>query len=1077
MPSRDKLAEFTAWCAAHITGDEKGQAQIFLDRLFQALGQPGCLDVGGTTEFRVRKASEDGGGVSFADYVWKPVVLIEMKKRGVNLAKHRPQAFDYWTRLVPGRPRYVVLCNFDEFHVYDFETQMDSPVGRATLAELPDHYGPLNFLAPGQPKPVFDNDRVAVTKQAADCLAKCFRRLRARGVDQPTAQRFILQMLVALFAEDIDLLPKYFVTQLLADVTTPADSYDLLGGLFEAMNTNPPKAGGRFKGVAYFNGGLFAQPARVELQDLELVLLREAAKFDWKKVQPEIFGTLFEHSLDDGSVAGTRDERRAQGAHFTHPADIMKIVGPTLVEPWREQIEGAKTLARLKELLDRLHHFHVLDPACGSGNFLYVAYRELKRLEARLFERLETEFKSEAKQAGQLRLSFLSAQNFFGLDVNPFAVEIAKVTMMIARKLAIDELHISERALPLDNLDRNFVATDALVTTGADGSALRTPWPRADVIIGNPPFIGAKLLKPQLGPDAVNRLRKLYPEVPGMADYCVYWIRRAHDHLAPCTAADPVAGRAGLVGTQNIRNNASRVGGLDHVVRDGTIVEAVDNQPWSGEANVHVSIANWVKTQDATLLPKTRRLWFKTEASAATKKLWKKAGKTAAKEYELGFRDVAQINSALSDQTDVSAAGPLPCNTKPQRCFNGQMLGHQGFLLTREQRAEIIKRDPRSAEIIHPYLNGVEVLTLGGAGERFVLDFEQMDQLTAASYPGAFAWVQEEVLPDRQKKADEGKDADGKLRPHHKAFLSRWWQLGFGRPEMLSVIKPIPRYLACAYVTKRPVFLFISREFRPSNLIQVFGFADDYSFGVLQSHAHWLWFVTKCGKLKSDFRYSAESVFDTFPWPQFPNLVGRDSVEPTFERSEASNASIFPTAATGDARSARAPAPRRGKQGSTESRPTDAIAKIAAVATAAREVRRIRAEALPKLKGGLRALYRTLELPGANPLKDAHAALDAAILAAYGFAPRQDLLAQLLALNLEVAARIERGETVTAPGVPPGYPDPQSLVTDDCIRPAGYLPFTSTDPRPIRPPLAEQARADAAHFYSAKEESPGYGTR
>ncbi len=996
-PRTEQLAAFTSWAQAHIRGDEKGEAHIFLDHLFQAFGHPGSLEIG-EHEFRIRKAGEDGGGTSFADFVWKPVVLIEMKKRGEKLAKHYRQAFDYWTRLVPGRPRYAVLCNFDEFHVYDFETQMDSPVGTVSLAELPEHYGPLNFLFPGQPAPHFQNDRVAVTRDAADCLARCFRKFRKRGVPQQTAQRFILQMLVSLFAEDIDLLPKYFVTQLLDDITSPADSFDLLGGLFEAMNSNPPKSGGRFKGVAYFNGGLFSEPARVELRDTELVLLREAAKFDWKKVQPEIFGTLFEHSLDDGSVEGTKDERRATGAHFTHPADIMKIVGPTIVAPWREQIEGAKTLKRLGELRERLHHFRVLDPACGSGNFLYVAYRELKRLEARIIERINAEFPSKA-EPGQIAMSYLSALNFFGMDINPFAVELAKVTMMIARKLAIDELHISERALPLDNLDQNFVAGDALVSQGAaapsppgvdDGRRgaappwLRTPWPKADVIIGNPPFIGAKLLKPQLGPDKVNTLRRLYPEVPGMADYCVYWIRRAHDHLAPCTAADPVAGRAGLVGTQNIRNNQSRVGGLDHVVQDGTIVEAVDNQPWSGEANVHVSIANWVKTQDPALLPKTRRLWFKVEPSAATKKLWKKQGKKAGKEYELSFRDTDAINSALSDQTDVSTAGALECNTDPQRCFNGQMLGHQGFLLTGEQRESIIKGDPRSAEVIHPYLNGVEVLTLGGAGERFVLDFRQMDQLTAASYAGAFAWVQEHVLPDRQKKAEEGKDADGNMRPHHKAFLSRWWQLGFGRPEMLSVITPLPRYLACAYVTKRPVFLFISREFRPSNLIQVFGFGDDYSFGILQSHAHWLWFVTKCGKLTERFRYSAESVFDTFPWPQEP-----------------------------DAKAVRA------------------------VAAAGREVRRIRAEALSKLKGGLRALYRTLELPGANPLKDAHAALDAAVLAAYGFSAKKDLLAQLLALNQSVAARLTAGEPVTAPGIPSGFPKPESLVTEDCIRPAG----------------------------------------
>ena len=164
------------------------------------------------------------------------------------------------------------------------------------------------------------------------------------------------------------------------------------------------------------------------------------------------------------------------------------------------------------------------------------------------------------------------------MDIQPFAVELAKVTMMLAHKLAIDELHVNENALPLDNLDANFVIGDALIAP--DGS--RATWPKADVIIGNPPFLGAKRLKPERGADYVNAVRKLYPEVPGMADYCVYWFRRAHDHLPACTVADPVAGRAGLVGTQNIRNNASRIGGLDAICADGTLVEAVENQPWSG---------------------------------------------------------------------------------------------------------------------------------------------------------------------------------------------------------------------------------------------------------------------------------------------------------------------------------------------------------------------------------------------------------------------------------------------------------------------------------------------------------------
>jgi type II restriction/modification system DNA methylase subunit YeeA len=481
-PLSVSLADFVTWCASHIRGDEKGEAQLFLNQLFRAFGHAGLREAGATCEERIRK---DGGGTAFADLVWKPVVLIEMKKRGADLTKHYRQAFDYWTRLVPGRPRYVVLCNFDEFWVYDFETQMDTPVDRLALVDLPRRHGPLAFLFAKPQTPVFGNDQEKVTRQAADLLAELFNALVARGVPRDTAQRFALQSLMCLFAEDIGLLEKYFFARLLDDCDTPAKRYDLIGGLFAEMNTPGRTPGGRFKGVDYFNGGLFRQPARLELGDDELDLLKNAARFDWSQVRPEIFGTLFEHSLGA--------ERRAFGAHFTSPADIMKIVGPTLVEPWREQIESARTLKRLEELLARLENFRVLDPACGSGNFLYIAYRELKRLEARIYERIG-EFAS--RNAAQRPFGFVTARNFFGMDIQPFAVELAKVTMMLGHKLAIDELHVTENALPLDNLDANFSVGDALI----DAAGRRAPWPKADVIIGNPPFIGAKRLKPSAAP-------------------------------------------------------------------------------------------------------------------------------------------------------------------------------------------------------------------------------------------------------------------------------------------------------------------------------------------------------------------------------------------------------------------------------------------------------------------------------------------------------------------------------------------------------------------------------------------------
>lgn len=221
-----------------------------------------------------------------------------------------------------------------------------------------------------------------------------------------------------------------------------------------------------------------------------------------------------------------------------------------------------------------------------------------------------------------------------------------------------------------------------------------------------------------------------------------------------------------------------------------------------------------------------------------------------------------------------------------------------------------------------------------------------------------------------------------------KEHLDRWWQFWNVRQDMRSSIDSISRYLACSRVTKRPIFCFVDPAICPDGALQVWTLEDDYSFGLIQSNAHWQWFYAKCSKLKSDYRYTRRSVWDTFPWPQ-----GSDFGGPT-------------------------------------------VKQVEAVAEAGRAVRAARVAALAQIKGGLRAVYRTLDLPGKSKLKDAHAALDKAVLDAYGFSPKKDLLQQLLDLNRAVADRESDGEPVTAPGVPESYTgDRATLITEDCIRP------------------------------------------
>jgi len=862
-----RLREFIEWTRQHISGDEKGEAQVFLDRLFQAFGQRGVRDAGATLETRVKR--RDSSATAFADLVWKPVVLIEMKKRGADLSRHFRQALDYWFTLVPNRPKWTILCNFDEFWIYDFDQDINEPVDRLTLDDLAQHYEALAFLFPTREEPKFRVNRLKVTHEAADLLAQVYGKLKNRvDVGPDTAQRFILQMLIALFSEDIKLLPQHIVGELLDECVDPPKAFDLLGGLFRAMNDPTGAKGGRFKDVPYFNGGIFKHPAPVELGSEEVRMLKRASgDFNWSHISPDIFGTIFQHSMN-------KEDRHKYGGHYTTPTDIMKIVKPTIADPWRWAIdEAGSKLSKLRALQQRLYTFTVLDPACGSGNFLYIAYRELTRIEAELTQRIAQA--ASRRERDQMAFGFVTSKQFFGMDIIPFAVELAKVTLTLAHKLAIDELHVEEKALPLDNLDENIRCVDALISPtsevratpegrppiamGGRPDSVRTPWPRADVIIGNPPFLGAKRLKPERGAVYVNAVRELYPEVPGMADYCVYWIRRAHDHMQEATVDDPFRGRAGLVGTQNIRNNQSRVGGLDHVVKSGTIVEAVDNQPWSGEADVHVSIVNWVKhapppppevriagatyhdeepLDEKLLIPAKRKLWVKVDASLPLfdpppEKRGRKAvtvetkrGRTRKdKSFELAFRETKLINSALSDDADLSSKLSLRCNQSPKKCFQGKIPGYKGFMLD-EQTARKLSRD--SASVIRPYLIGRELL---GAVEveRWCVDFGKLSMHEAQRYQSAFEHCRKNVLPFVEEAVRALKRKQSDLVEAREEHLGRWWQFWNRRDELSQWLAKNDRFVACSRVTRRPVMVFLSTDFCPSDLIQVFAFDDDYS--------------------------------------------------------------------------------------------------------------------------------------------------------------------------------------------------------------------------------------------------------
>lgn len=943
---REALEAFVKY-VSRLDGDEKGEAQVFLDRLFQGFGHTGYKEAGAVLESRVRAK---GRGTRFADLLWAPRVLIEMKKRGENLFLHYGQARDYWHDTYP-KPRYVVLCNFDEFWVYDFFNQSD-PVDKVALADLPTRYLSLAFLLSEETRPQFGNDRVAVSRKAADAVARMFNELVGRGEDRDRAQRFVLQCVFCLFAEDFELLPRGLFTNLINDAAKGGSSFDLFGQLFKQMDSRQKARAGRFKDVDYFNGGLFANIDPIELRPAELALLQEASMEDWSKVQPPIFGALFEGSMG-------KKERHAFGAHFTSEADIMKVVRPTIERPWLERIEAAKTLKELNALRDELLAFRVLDPACGCGNFLYVAYREMRRLEMRILMRIHQEFGSKAREQAGTRPQ-LKLTQFHGIDINGFAVELAKVTLMLGREQGIEETRSAlasgqldlpleqEPALPLDNLDDNIVQADALFTE----------WPEVEAIVGNPPYLGSRFLAQEHGYPYARKVQAAFPDVPKMVDLCVYWFRKAHDRL-------PENGRAGLVGTNTIRQNETREASLDYVLANaGTITEAVSTQVWSGEAQVHVSIVNWIKGDDGHVGPRF---------------LFTQRGDDSEAAFETA--EVATINSALAARVDVSGARELAANQEPKRCFVGQYPFNEGFLLSPEDAHGLVGLNASNKDVLFPYMIGRDLIE-SSYPSRWIIDFGQRSLFDAMKYPLPFAHVKERVMPDVLAHAEAEKKATGKATTRWTRMAERWWQFRDYQPGTMAAITSVPRYIAVSRITKRPIFEFVSRAIHPDNTIVVFPLKDDYSYGLLQSGIHWAWFVARCSTLTERFRYTSTTVFDTFPWPQSPTLK-----------------------------------------------------QAQAVAKAAVELRALRRRVMDENGWSLRDLYRTLETAGANPLRDAQDALDAAVRAAYGMKKSEDVLAFLLRLNHEVADREAQLLPVTGPGLPPCVADPKPFVTKDCIQP------------------------------------------
>ncbi|MDD1457187.1 N-6 DNA methylase, partial [Dolichospermum sp. ST_sed7] len=883
---------FVNFCQQHITGQERKEAQTFLDRFFRAFGHEGALEAGATYEEAIKKSSKTGK-TGFADLVWKPRVLIEMKKRTEDLNKHYSQAFDYWTRLVPNRPKYVILCNFDEFWIFDFDIQLDTPVDKITLEQLPERSGALAFMELGQKMPVFQNNQVEVTIKAARRMGELLLELESRGIEKLTAQRFILQCVLAMFAEDRQLLPRDMFISCVQDCMNGASSYDVLGGLFREMNQTGITPAGRYQGVDYFNGGLFSQIHAIELTREELNFLDVSARENWSKVRPAIFGNLFEGSI-------YKEERHARGIHYTSEVDIMKIVRPTISRYWEERIEEVNTVKELSTLQIELQSYRVLDPACGSGNFLYIAYQELKRIEILLLEKIQLLNKSKNKQ---MQMGLVTPLQFYGMDTNPFAVELARVTLMIARKIAIDNLQLTEPALPLDTLDKNIVCQDALFSE----------WVKANAIIGNPPFLGGNKVRLELGDEYIEKVFNKFPNIKDKVDFCTYWFRLAHENIVQ-------KGRIGLVASNSISQGLARKASLDYITQNnGYIHEAVTTQVWSGEAAVHVSIVNWCYEQP--------------------------------NQYYLNDQLVKQINSSLTTTVDISQTNIIQANSN--YAFKGVQPTGKGFLILEEEVNSYIKKNDENKNILKQFLDAKDLArNPRGNPSRWIIDFNDMTLEEASNYEMIFAHIQDTVKIERENNRRE-------------VTRINWWQYGEKRPGMRKAIKNLSCYFVVPRHSKWFIFIPAEKEWLPGDSTTVIASDDFYILGILTSNVHRIWVKSQSSTLEDRTRYTHNTCFETFPFPQ------------TVENKI-----------------------------------------VQKIRTKTQELHQYRTQQMETKQWGITTLYNKFFHEPSSQLYKLHQQLDKLVMEAYKFNAEDDILEKLFILNVELSEKEKQGIKIIGPCSP-----------------------------------------------------------
>jgi len=829
-------SEFAAKWSNSSLRERAGAQEHFID-LCRMLGEPTPAEADPTGEWYTfeKGAEKSSGGGGFAD-VWKRQHFAwEYKGKRKDLKAAYDQLLQYREAL--DNPPLLVVCDMDRFDVHTNYTGTKKEVHSFTLDSLRDNPSePLRVLRAVMSDPVAlkpGQTSEQVTEEAAGKFAELAGRLQGRGHNALVVAHFLNRLLFCLFAEDIGLLPKDLFTRLVDTARrAPEDCDRLLRTLFKLMAVE----GGYFgtDAIEWFNGGLFEDDATLPLQRDDLEVLADASRLDWSDLEPSILGTLFERGLDP--------EKRGQlGAHYTDRESILRVVTPVLIEPLRREFESVKgrvselqarngrrgiraktkaqnqPIAVFKAFLARIRSVSVLDPACGSGNFLYVALKQLKD-----FEKDVILWGAEALGI-PLEYPTIGPRVVKGIELSPYAAELAKTTIWIGEIQWMVSNGFSYRTQPvLQPLD-TVECRDAVLDTRDSENPRMAVWPDAEFVVGNPPFIGGKLMRESLGDAYVDALFKAWDgEVPREADFVCYWHEAARQMIERKHSR-----RAGLLATQGIRGGANQKV-LKRIKETGEIFEAWQDEPWVVEgATVHISIV----CQD--------------DGSENHRRL---DGKPVAKinaDLTGGGAGIVDLTTALRLKENLGVS------------FMGDTKGG-AFDISGDIAREMLRTGPNpngrpNSDVVVPWVNGLDITRR--RRDMFIIDFGvDMLEHDAAMYAAPFQYVAREVKPER-------------IKNKRATYAERWWIHVEARPAMRRSLANLARFLATPTVARHRSFSWMRRPTLPDHQLIVFARSDDYFIGVLQSRVHELWALRKSSKLRIDFRYTPSSTFETFPFP------------------------------------------------------------------------------------------------------------------------------------------------------------------------------------------------------------------